>query len=54
MESVTEMMGKIKLSAAERKWIKIAEKRPVLVKVADLQVVGKVLAERLVNAEGLG
>lgn len=54
MESVEEMMKRMQLSVAEKKGIKVGAKGPTLVKAADPQAVGKVLAEKLVNAEGLG
>ena len=54
MEPVEEMMKRMQLSAAEKKGIKVGAKGPALVKAVDPQAVGKVLAERLVNADGLG
>jgi hypothetical protein len=53
MDSVEEMMERMKLSAAERKGIKIGGTGHSRVQAPLDQAVGKVLAERLVNAEGL-
>ncbi|CAN6181980.1 unnamed protein product [Urochloa humidicola] len=53
MDSMEEMMKKLQLSAAESKGIKIGGGGLSKGKGATLQAVGKVFAERLVNAEGL-
>jgi hypothetical protein len=53
METVEGMMQKMHLSAAERKGIKIAGGEAARLGQAPPQAVGKVLAERLVNPEGL-
>ncbi|CAN6199624.1 unnamed protein product [Urochloa humidicola] len=54
MESVEDLMKKMQLSAAESKRIKIGEAVAARPKAGLVQAVGKVFAERLVNAEGLG
>jgi hypothetical protein len=53
MEDVGGLMEKMKLSAAEKKGIRVEAAGRSLGKMADPQAVGKVLAEKLVNAEGL-
>jgi hypothetical protein len=53
MEDVGGLMEKMKLSAAEKKGIRVEAVGRSLGKMADPQAVGKVLAEKLVNAEGL-
>jgi hypothetical protein len=54
MERVEGMMERLKLTAAEHKGIKIGQAGKVFrSSVADPQAVGKVMAGKLVNAEGL-
>ncbi|CAN6298071.1 unnamed protein product [Urochloa humidicola] len=52
MESVEGMMERMKLSAAERKGIRV-EKEQTRIKAMDPQAIGKVLAEKLVVADAL-
>ena len=53
MDSVEGLMKRMDLSAAEKKGIKIGKEVAARVGSADPRVVGKVFAEKLVNAEGL-
>ncbi|CAO2188550.1 unnamed protein product [Urochloa humidicola] len=54
MESVEAMMQKMQLTAAESKGIKFGGSSSARSAQPLVQAVGKVLADRLVNAEGLG
>ncbi|CAO2149240.1 unnamed protein product [Urochloa humidicola] len=54
MEPVEEMLKRMQLSAAESKSIKIGSMGTARAKPHQEQAVGKVLADKLVNAEGLG
>ncbi|CAO2148944.1 unnamed protein product [Urochloa humidicola] len=53
MESVEELMKRMDLSAAERKGIRIGREDAAAVQIANPKAVGKVFAEKLVNADGL-
>ncbi|CAN6268596.1 unnamed protein product [Urochloa humidicola] len=53
MEAVEDMMGRMKLSAAEKKGIRVEVSGPAKAKAADPQAIGKVFAEKLVHADNL-
>ncbi|CAN6180904.1 unnamed protein product [Urochloa humidicola] len=53
MEAVEGMMERMKLTAAEKKGIRIGASEPSETRLAGPRAIGKVLAEKLVNAEGL-
>ena len=53
MEPVEELMKCLDLSAAEKKGIKIRKDAMVRAGSVDPKAVGKVFAEKLVNADGL-
>ena len=53
MEPVEELMKHLDLSAAEKKGIKIGKDAMVRAGSVDPKAVGKVFAEKLVNADGL-
>jgi len=53
MESVEDMMGRMQLSAAEKKRIRIGSAATARVRLVDPQAVGKVMVDKLVNADRL-
>ncbi|PUZ69703.1 hypothetical protein GQ55_2G132000 [Panicum hallii var. hallii] len=53
MEPVEGLMERLKLSAAEKKCIRIGASTSARARLVDPQAIRKVLAEKLVNADGL-
>lgn len=53
MDLVEGLMERLKLSAVEKKGIRVGAPAATRARSADPQAIGKVLAEKLVNADGL-
>jgi hypothetical protein len=53
MEPMERLMERLKLSAAEKKCIRIGASASARARLVDPQAIRKVLADKLVNADGL-